>query len=78
MALPRESEPTMIAKLLLQNSIYVVVMGGLLFTSAGTLDWPGAWVFRENSFAAPVVKVQSGRASRDLDRPLCFCAPSHV
>jgi protein-S-isoprenylcysteine O-methyltransferase Ste14 len=35
----------MIAKLLLQNSIYVVVMGGLLFASAGTLDWPGAWVF---------------------------------
>jgi protein-S-isoprenylcysteine O-methyltransferase Ste14 len=35
----------MIAKLLLQNSLYVVAMGVLLFASAGTLDWPAAWVF---------------------------------
>ena len=35
----------MIAKLLLQNSLYVVAMGVLLFASAGTLDWPTAWVF---------------------------------
>ena len=35
----------MIAKLLLQNSLYVVAMGALLFASAGTLHWPGAWVF---------------------------------
>lgn len=33
----------MIAKLLLQNTIFVVAMGALLFASAGTLHWPGAW-----------------------------------
>jgi protein-S-isoprenylcysteine O-methyltransferase Ste14 len=35
----------MIARLLLQNSLYFVAMGALLFASAGTLDWPAAWVF---------------------------------
>jgi protein-S-isoprenylcysteine O-methyltransferase Ste14 len=35
----------MIAKLLLQNSMYVVALGALLFASAGTLAWPAAWVF---------------------------------
>jgi protein-S-isoprenylcysteine O-methyltransferase Ste14 len=35
----------MIAKLLLQNLIWVVVMGALLFVPAGTLHWPAAWVF---------------------------------
>jgi protein-S-isoprenylcysteine O-methyltransferase Ste14 len=35
----------MIARLLLQNTILFVGMGALLFAAAGTLDWPGAWVF---------------------------------
>jgi len=35
----------MIAKLLLQNSIFVLALGALLFVSADTLDWPAAWVF---------------------------------
>lgn len=35
----------MIAKLLLQNTLFVVGMGALLFVSAGTLHWPGAWAF---------------------------------
>ena len=35
----------MIAKLLLQNTIFVVALGALLFASAGTLGWPAAWVF---------------------------------
>jgi len=35
----------MIAQLLLQDSIFVVALGALLFASAGTLDWPAAWVF---------------------------------
>jgi protein-S-isoprenylcysteine O-methyltransferase Ste14 len=35
----------MIAKLLLQNTIFVVALGALLFASAGTLDWPAAWLF---------------------------------
>ena len=35
----------MIARLILQNSISVVIIGALLFASAGTLDWPAAWGF---------------------------------
>ena len=35
----------MIAKLLLQNLIWVVAMGALLCVPAGTLHWPAAWVF---------------------------------
>jgi protein-S-isoprenylcysteine O-methyltransferase Ste14 len=35
----------MIAKLLLQNLIWIAAMGALLFASAGTLHWPAAWVF---------------------------------
>ena len=35
----------MIAKLLLQNVIWIVVMGALLFVPAGTMHWPQAWVF---------------------------------
>jgi len=35
----------MIAKLLLQNLIWVVTMGALLFVPAGTLHWPSAWLF---------------------------------
>ncbi|GAB9130459.1 protein-S-isoprenylcysteine O-methyltransferase Ste14 [Bradyrhizobium diazoefficiens] len=34
----------MIARLLLQNTVFVVATGALLFASAGTLQWPGAWV----------------------------------
>jgi protein-S-isoprenylcysteine O-methyltransferase Ste14 len=40
-----EREIVMIAKLLLQNLIWVVAMGALLFVPAGTLHWPAAWVF---------------------------------
>jgi protein-S-isoprenylcysteine O-methyltransferase Ste14 len=35
----------MIAKLLLQNLIWIVAMGAMLFAPAGTLHWPAAWVF---------------------------------
>ena len=35
----------MIAKLLLQNVVWVAGMGALLFVPAGTLHWPAAWVF---------------------------------
>jgi protein-S-isoprenylcysteine O-methyltransferase Ste14 len=35
----------MIAKLVLQNLIWIVAMGALLLVPAGTLHWPGAWVF---------------------------------
>jgi protein-S-isoprenylcysteine O-methyltransferase Ste14 len=39
----------MIAKLLLQNTFFVAAMGALLFASAGTLHWPGAWAFLATS-----------------------------
>ena len=39
----------MIAKLLLQNTFFVVAMGALLFASAGTLHWSGAWAFLTTS-----------------------------
>ena len=39
----------MIAKLLLQNTFFVVAMGALLFVSAGTLHWPGAWALLATS-----------------------------
>jgi protein-S-isoprenylcysteine O-methyltransferase Ste14 len=39
----------MIAKLLLQNLIWIVVIATLLFVSAGTWHWPGAWVFLATS-----------------------------
>jgi len=35
----------MIAKLLLQNTFFFIALGALLFASAGSLDWPAAWVF---------------------------------
>ena len=35
----------MIAKLLLQNTIFLVAIGALLFAAAGSLHWPAAWVF---------------------------------
>ena len=35
----------MIAKLLLQNTIFIVAIGALLFATAGSLHWPAAWVF---------------------------------
>lgn len=39
----------MIAKLLLQNSLFLVAMAAVLFASAGTLHWPGAWAFLTTS-----------------------------
>ena len=35
----------MISKLILQTFVWFGVMGAVLFLSAGTLRWPGAWVF---------------------------------
>jgi hypothetical protein len=35
----------MIAKLLLQNTFFVVAFAALSFGPAGSLDWPAAWVF---------------------------------
>ncbi|MDA9463919.1 methyltransferase family protein [Bradyrhizobium sp. CCBAU 53415] len=39
----------MIARLLLQNTVFVAAMGALLFACAGTLHWPSAWTFLATS-----------------------------
>ena len=44
-AMMGERKPVMITKLLLQNLIWVVAIGALLFVPAGTLHWPAAWAF---------------------------------
>jgi protein-S-isoprenylcysteine O-methyltransferase Ste14 len=35
----------MVARMIVQTLIWFGAMGALLFLSAGTLNWPGAWVF---------------------------------
>jgi len=35
----------MVARLIVQTILWFGVMGAVLFLSAGTLDWPGAWAF---------------------------------
>jgi protein-S-isoprenylcysteine O-methyltransferase Ste14 len=45
MATRKHGNTGVIAKLLLQNLIWIVAMGALLFVPAGTLHWPAAWVF---------------------------------
>jgi protein-S-isoprenylcysteine O-methyltransferase Ste14 len=39
----------MIAKLLLQNTFFVVAMGVVLFATAGSLHWPAAWAYLATS-----------------------------
>jgi protein-S-isoprenylcysteine O-methyltransferase Ste14 len=46
---PANGTPSMVAKLLLQNAFFVAGMGVLLFASAGTWHWPGAWTFLATS-----------------------------
>ncbi len=35
----------MIAKLLLRTVVTMILVSGLMFVSAGSYDWPGAWIF---------------------------------
>src|SRR5262245_19748170 len=35
----------MVARLIIQTIVWFGVMGAVLFLSAGTLNWPGAWAF---------------------------------
>jgi protein-S-isoprenylcysteine O-methyltransferase Ste14 len=37
----------MILRLVLQTVLFVAFLGLVLFAAAGTLDWPGAWLFLE-------------------------------
>ena len=36
---------SLIARMLLQTAIWLAITGALLFISAGTLDWPQAWIY---------------------------------
>jgi protein-S-isoprenylcysteine O-methyltransferase Ste14 len=45
MMVPDNGNSIMIAKLLLQNLIWIVAMGALLLVPAGTLHWRAAWAF---------------------------------
>jgi len=35
----------MIARLVIQTTVWLVAMAALLFVPAGRIDWPGAWAF---------------------------------
>jgi hypothetical protein len=35
----------MVRRLLIQNAVWIAALGALLFAAAGTLSWPGAWIF---------------------------------
>ena len=61
----------MIAKLLLQNLIWIVAMGALLFVPAGTLHWPAAWVF-----LATIGHPRCRPADCGWPGPIRRCSPS--
>ena len=63
-------EPRMIAKLLLQNLLYVAGMGALLFAFAGTLHWPAAWIF------LGTMSCSASPAARGLPEEIRPCSPS--
>lgn len=50
--LSREGERNLRLKGLLSGTVPVAIMGAILFVSAGTLDWPMAWVILAVMFAA--------------------------
>ena len=35
----------MVLRLIIQTALWLAGMAALLFVPAGTLEWPGAWVF---------------------------------
>lgn len=39
-----QSEPALVRRLIKQTIIWLLALGAMLFGSAGTLDWPEAWV----------------------------------
>jgi protein-S-isoprenylcysteine O-methyltransferase Ste14 len=43
MTAPQDSD-VLIRRLIVQTVIWLVILGAILFLSAGTLDWPEAWV----------------------------------
>ena len=53
-------------RLVVMTAIYLVVMGGLLFGSAGRLNWPMAWAYMVILTASTVVLLIYG------DREMLF------
>src|SRR5262250_2765737 len=45
----------MLARLILQTVAFIAVMAALLFLPAGTIAWPGAWVFLGEMVAASLL-----------------------
>ena len=69
-AMMGERKPVMITKLLLQNLIWVVAIGALLFVPAGTLHWPAAWAFLATIAVLGVI------GGLWLAKPIRRCSPS--
>ena len=65
----------MIAKLLLQNTFFVVAFAALLFGSAGSLDWAAAWVFL---IVSATLGPACGLWLASTDPALCSRPPSSV
>ncbi len=61
----REGERSLRLKGILSGTIPVIIMGAVLFVSAGTLDWPMAWVLLAALFAATTLVT-------------LFCSPDPV
>jgi protein-S-isoprenylcysteine O-methyltransferase Ste14 len=48
-------EAVMVARLIVQTFVWYGLMGLILFLAAGTLDWPGAWMFLAQMVVASLV-----------------------
>ena len=56
MTAPQDAD-ALIRRLILHTGIWLVILGAILFLSAGTLDWPEAWVLLIGSGASGLVSA---------------------
>lgn len=57
MATTSQAEPGLVRRLIKQTVIWLLVLAAILFLSAGTLDWPEAWVLLIGSGALGLVSA---------------------
>ena len=57
MATTSQTEPELVRRLIVHTVIWLVILGAILFLSAGTLDWPEAWVLLIGSGALGLVSA---------------------
>jgi protein-S-isoprenylcysteine O-methyltransferase Ste14 len=57
MAATSLADPELVRRLIKQTVIWLLVLGAVLFLSAGTLDWPEAWVLLIGSGALGLVSA---------------------